>query len=436
MSESKQSLSQWLSWMEQQHPKAIDLGLERVSRVWQALGQPEVAKKIVTVGGTNGKGSTVTYLRDLCCAAGYRVGVYTSPHFLRYNERIWLEGNEVSDEALCEAFETIHACSQKLDPQMTLTYFEMGTLAALWLLARESLDLAILEVGLGGRLDAVNIIDADIAVLTSIDIDHADWLGTDRENIGYEKAGIFRPGALAICAEPDMPASIARHASMLGAQLIRIGEQFGISEEPEGYRCFGVLPNGAPWFLDSIEQPGLPVRNMAPALQAASWLGMLPASVDVTRNTLKNASLRGRFQQVFWQGRHWMLDVAHNPEAARHMAQWLKKRAPERKVLALCGMLADKDCKGVFKALISSVSHWQLIGLDGPRGQTAVQLEGLLQTEMEGHSNVASHSSSSDLNAATKDLIAISEPEDLILVFGSFVTVTGMLGLLESQPDH
>ncbi|PPC77231.1 bifunctional tetrahydrofolate synthase/dihydrofolate synthase [Pokkaliibacter plantistimulans] len=419
---TQRTLNDWLAWMEQQHPSAIDLGLDRVQKVWQALGAPQPAKKVVVVGGTNGKGSTLTYISQLAMTAGWKTGTYTSPHFLRYNERVAIEGKSVADGQLCAVFERIEACQTALSQQgevISLTYFEFGTLAALLLLAGANLDLAVLEVGLGGRLDAVNIVSGDVAIVTSVDLDHTDWLGSDREAIGFEKAGIFRPDRLALCAEPDVPQSLAEHAQTIAARLMKIGESFGIDEGNGDYRCYGQLPDGRPWYVDHIPAPQLPVRNMAPALQAVKWLG-IELTDEQCRHALSHATLTGRFQHMEWQNRHWLLDVAHNPEAARHLAKWLARNAKGRKVHALCGMLADKDIEGVLGALVSSIGHWQLLTLQGARGQTA---EGMARRVAHLTSD-ASIAQADTVEEALTALINVSSADDLIVVFGSFYTVS------------
>ncbi|MFB9885387.1 bifunctional tetrahydrofolate synthase/dihydrofolate synthase [Balneatrix alpica] len=420
------TLDQWLSWMEQQHPQQIELGLERVGQVWQALGQPQLARRVVTVGGTNGKGSTLTYLSQLGMAAGWKVGCYTSPHFLRYNERVCVQGQMVTDQQLCDAFAQVEQARQQLAVPPALTYFEFGTLAAFLILAEAQLDLVVLEVGLGGRLDAVNLIDADVAIITSIDLDHTDWLGPDRYSIGREKAGIFRPGRYALCADPEPPLSVVEQAERLGSQLLQINQQFGLREQEDGsWLAYGVDVQGRSWQLTGLQEPRLPLRNMAPALQAAVLLQM-PGLSQFAAGVLAEASLTGRFQSLHWQGREWLLDVAHNPEAARHLATWLARHPVAGKHLALCGMLKDKDAEPVLQALAPQVQAWCWLDLPGPRGQTGQELSAKLAVEApQGYAN--------SIGQAVQWLLQHSSEQDRILVFGSFLTVSAFLAHYQEE---
>ncbi|WP_305857804.1 bifunctional tetrahydrofolate synthase/dihydrofolate synthase [Balneatrix alpica] len=420
------TLDQWLSWMEQQHPQQIELGLERVGQVWQALGQPQLARRVVTVGGTNGKGSTLTYLSQLGMAAGWKVGCYTSPHFLRYNERVCVQGQMVTDQQLCDAFAQVEQARQQLAVPPALTYFEFGTLAAFLILAEAQLDLVVLEVGLGGRLDAVNLIDADVAIITSIDLDHTDWLGPDRDSIGREKAGIFRPGRYALCADPEPPLSVVEQAERLGSRLLQINQQFGLREQEDGsWLAYGVDVQGRSWQLTGLQEPRLPLRNMAPALQAAVLLQM-PGLSQFAASVLAEASLTGRFQSLHWQGREWLLDVAHNPEAARHLATWLARHPVAGKHLALCGMLKDKDAEPVLQALAPQVQAWCWLDLPGPRGQTGQELAAKLAVETpRGYVN--------SIGQAVQWLLQHSSEQDRILVFGSFMTVSAFLAHYQEE---
>lgn len=405
------SLSAWLAWQEGLNPRGIELGLERVRTVWRALGAPRLAGVVFTVGGTNGKGSVVTYLDAMLRAGGYRTGRYTSPHLERYNERVSLGGVDVTDQALCDAFSAVDAARG----EVPLTYFEFGTLAAFWLFARADLDAAVLEVGLGGRLDAVNLVDPDVAVVTSVDLDHQDWLGDDREAIGFEKAGIFRAGRPAICGDPNPPARLLERAAAIGAELARIG------------RDYRAVVDGEQWdFVSSghrrlaLPLPGLrgahQLQNAATAvaaLQAA--LPRLPLPQQAIREGLLSARLPGRMELV---GRDpaWLLDVAHNPHAAKALARTLGDQFVAGRTHAVLAMLQDKDAAGVVAALANRVDCWWLAGLDGARGQTSGALRACLPAALDCrcHDTVAEA-----MGAVAKTTGA----GDRVVVLGSFFTV-------------
>lgn len=406
------SLAAWLHWQEGLHPTPIALGLERVSEVWRRMGWGPLPFPVVTVGGTNGKGSTVALLEAILAANGYQVGSYTSPHLLRYNERVRMQGREAEDAALCGAFERIDQARGAI----SLTYFEIGTLAALDLFARSPLDVAILEVGLGGRLDAVNILDADVAVVTSIGLDHTEWLGSTLERIAEEKAGIFRPGRPAVigAATPRL----AERAREIGAQVWVCGQDFGWSEAPQGWAWWGPQRrrDGLPW-------PRLRGRhqcdNAALALMALECLPQaLPVSQRAVRLGLETASLPGRFQ-VLPGAPTLVLDVAHNVQGAESLANNLRALKQDGRLLAVLGLLADKDAAGIGRALQDLVDGWHLARPDAPRGLSAEALrQGLLQAGVDRP--IALLTSVAEALDAAK---AQASPEDTVLVFGSFVTV-------------
>ncbi|HTN27554.1 MAG TPA: bifunctional tetrahydrofolate synthase/dihydrofolate synthase, partial [Burkholderiales bacterium] len=339
-------LADWLAWQETLHPNAIDLGLDRLQRTLDRLGWRRPACPVITVAGTNGKGSCVALTARILNEAGYRVGTFTSPHLLRYNERIVIDGIEVSDAALVAAFERIDAARG----EDTLTFFEFNAAAALLVLADANLDAVVLEVGMGGRLDAVNVVDADVALVTSIDLDHCDWLGRDRETIGREKAGIFRAGRPAIFGARDMPASIREAAQTLGADLQQLG------------RDFDWVRNGARWTWRGRagEQRDLPAPALHGEIQydnAAAVLAalqILKSRLRVPRAAvergLQTVALPGRFQIVrpTTPGAiEWILDVAHNPAAAHTLAAQLAARETSGRTIAVCGVLGDKDIEGI-----------------------------------------------------------------------------------------
>ena len=316
------SLNQWLQHLETLHPVGIDMGLERVSKVakrMRLLSSP-IAPRVITVAGTNGKGSTLAMIESIARAHGWRVGTYTSPHLLRYNERVKIDGQEAEDQLLVEGFEHVERARLQ-DDEISLTYFEAGTLCGLWCLANAELDLAVLEVGLGGRLDAVNIIDADVAIVTTIAQDHANFLGTDLAQIGREKAGIFRAGKPAVLGSQALPVSVFECAQSLAAPKFALGQQFThqtMGEEYSNWRWQGQQADGTSIVVDALPDPGLPIDNAATALQALVLAGMalVPAHVKVGLATVQ---LAGRLQ---WIG-PWCLDVGHNPHAAEYVARHL-----------------------------------------------------------------------------------------------------------------
>ncbi|MBS4099555.1 MAG: bifunctional tetrahydrofolate synthase/dihydrofolate synthase [Sulfuricella sp.] len=413
------SLDSWLRHLETLHPKTVELGLERVQAVKAQLGlAPNFP--IITVGGTNGKGSTCAMLESILHAAGYRTGLYTSPHLLRYNERVRINGGEADDAELCEAFAAVEARRGGIP----LTYFEFATLAALWLFGRAQVDVAILEVGLGGRLDAVNAFDADCAIVTSIDIDHTDYLGDTRETIGYEKAGIFRSAKPAICGEAHPPTSLLDHAGQIGADLRCIGKDFGYDSieaaqwrywESTGRRV--VLPHPA---LRGAYQLG----NASGVLAALATLKeRLPVTTDEIRRGLLEVTLTGRFQIL--PGRpQIILDVAHNPHAAAALAANLRNLPPTGKTIAVFAMLRDKDSAGVVRHLRGSVDCWLVAGIDQPRGASAAELADVLaaaeeSSKVQTFPNVAS---------AFRQACEMAGEDDRIAAFGSFYTVAEVLG--------
>jgi dihydrofolate synthase/folylpolyglutamate synthase len=412
------SLAAWLAYLETLHPKAIALGLERVRAVYARLAIAP-ACPVITVTGTNGKGSTSALLECMLSAGGYRIGLYTSPHLLRYNERVRIAGSDAGDAALCAAFAAVEAVRQ----DTPLTYFEFGTLAALWLFARARLDALVLEVGLGGRLDAVNIVDADVAIVTTIAIDHTDYLGTTREDIAREKAGIFRAGRIAVCADRDPPAALVEHARAIGAVLLRIGIDFGFVPEEKQWRYLG--PGGA---RHGLPYPALrgsyQLANAAAALTALEALReRLPVSMGAVREALVGIELPGRFQVL--PGRPvTVLDVAHNAEAARALAGNLAAMGFHPQTLAVFGIMADKDIGAVIAALKPRADRWLVATLPPPRGATS----GLLRTRLE-EAGVAADAirTFEDPGAAYRAAREMAAEADRIIVFGSFLTVAAAL---------
>ena len=357
-------LADWLAWQETLHPNAIDLGLDRLQRTLDRLGWQRPACPVITVAGTNGKGSCVALTARILGEAGYRVGTFTSPHLLRYNERIAIDGVEVSDEALIAAFERIDAARG----DDTLTFFEFNAAAALLVFADAQPDAVVLEVGMGGRLDAVNVVDADVALVTSIDLDHCDWLGHDRETIGREKAGIFRAGRPAIFGARDMPASIRDAAQQVGADLQQLGRDFDWVRGGDRWT----------WRGRTGEQRDLPAPALHGEIQynnAAAVLAALEAlqlRLHVPRSAiergLQTVTLPGRFQVVRQSSPRpieWILDVAHNPAAAHTLAAQLAARKDGGRTIAVCGVLSDKDVEGIVGELRNSFDAWVIVGLAG-----------------------------------------------------------------------
>jgi dihydrofolate synthase/folylpolyglutamate synthase len=415
---ARRSLADWLGYIERQHPQAIALGLDRVVAVLAEL-RIEISCPIVTVGGTNGKGSTCALLEAILSCAGYRTGLYTSPHLLRYSERVRIAGREADDDTLCEAF----AAVERARGTVPLTYFEFGTLAAFVLFSAEHPDAVILEVGLGGRLDAVNVLDADCAVLTSVGIDHTEYLGSTREAIGREKAGIFRSGKPAVVADPSPPASVLEEAQGKGARLLLIGRDFGYQRQDTQWSYWG--PGGK---RSGLAHPALrgamQLRNASAAFAAVDALReRLPVAMQDLRRGLAEAALPGRFQVL--PGRpQVVLDVAHNPEAAAVLAVNLGDSGFAPETIAVFGMLEDKDIAGVVRAMAPRITRWHLATLPGPRGAGSFHLRKILLEE-KIQNPVFEHASVAEALAAARSEAA---ENDKIVVFGSFLTVAGAYG--------
>ncbi|TDO16681.1 MULTISPECIES: bifunctional tetrahydrofolate synthase/dihydrofolate synthase [Halomonas] len=407
------TLSAWLARLETAHPVGIELGLERVAEVARRMGlfALPLSEQVITVAGTNGKGSTVAMLEALARAHGLTTASYTSPHLLRYNERLRLDGQEADDATLIAGFAAVEAARQGGEP-ISLSYFEMGTLGALWAIAQQRPELAILEVGLGGRLDAVNIIDPDVAVITTVAQDHAAFLGTDLEGIGREKAGILRAHRPAVLGSTTLPESVRQVAGKLGAEVHALGEAFHREGDGEGWRF-----RGPALALSALPDPGLPLNNAAAALQALHLAGVV-LEADACRRALSGVQLAGRMQ---WLG-PWCLDVGHNPHAAHYVAQRLTALPCTGRTVGLLGMLADKDADGVIAALTPVVDTWVPVSLGGERARTAKDLaERLAFAGVE-----VWHCAASPADAAGW-LAARLAPEDRVLVCGSFFTVAEVL---------
>jgi len=403
------SLADWLAFIERQHPATIDMGLQRVRAVAAAMGLGTPARRTITVAGTNGKGSTVAFIEAIARRAGWKTGAYTSPHLLHYNERVRIDGQDASDEALVAAFSAVEAARGDI----TLTYFEYGTLAALHLFASAGLDLAVLEVGLGGRLDAVNIVDADVAVITTVDIDHVDWLGADREAIGAEKAGIIRGWKPAILGEIDPPSSVLRRAYQLGANAIRAGSDYFCEPiDAQRWRWRDVstrmeLP------MPALSGP-VQLANAGAAIAALRALGR-PVPRAAYAEGIAAARVPGRLQRVEHAGVPVLVDVGHNPQAAAALARALRADPVPGRTHAVYAALQDKDAPGVVQALADAVATWTVAGVDGARGQPASALAARLAgTAADGAAQAAS------VEDALREVLAQAGPGDRVLVFGSF----------------
>ncbi|WP_278399918.1 bifunctional tetrahydrofolate synthase/dihydrofolate synthase [Stutzerimonas kunmingensis] len=420
------SLADWLAYLEQLHPTAIDMGLDRVRAVVGRLGLTRPAPLVVTVTGTNGKGSTCAFIAALLSSQGYKVGSYSSPHLLRYNERVQFDGHQASDDQLCQAFSAVEAARG----EVSLTYFEMGTLAAFWLFEQSGLDAVVLEVGLGGRLDAVNVIDADLAVITNIGLDHADWLGDTRDSVAYEKAGIMRDGVPALCGDLDIPGPLLEHAESLKSPLFLRGRDFDLALDPHSWHWRGVGPGGEPLELQDLPLLSLPMENAALALQAYATLA-LPWEPAALSAALQRTRVVGRLdsRQISWRGREiaLLLDVGHNPHAASYLAQRLEQRPVDGRRLAVFGLLADKDLNGVLEAMSSCIADWAVAPLPTPRTQSATQLAAALLERGASVSQYASFEQALDAQCAK------AETDDEVVVFGSFYCVAAALDWLEQR---
>lgn len=409
VSEQEQwNLAAWLEYLESIHHRPIDMGLERVRQVAEKLAILRPQATVITVGGTNGKGSTVRYLEQILLAAGYSVACYTSPHIQHYNERVRVNGAVLTDAEHAQAMLAI----ERARGDISLTYFEFGTLAAIWLCQQLQPQVILLEVGLGGRLDAVNIIDPDVAIVTSVGIDHVEFLGDNREDIGFEKAGIFRPQRPAICGDSQPPQRLLRHAEHIGAQLYCVGGDYQASKGVETFEFRGPRQT---W--QNLPMPQLPFANALTAL-AALQLSGLTVPLTAVRAGLASAQLPGRMQ-VLQQQPLVVADVAHNPHAAAYLATELGQRYPGKRIVAICGMLRDKDCAGSLAALAPIVQQWYLASLPEPRGASAAVLAAALGSS-------ANALQFNTVSAAFTQAAADVNADDVIVCFGSFVTVAAV----------
>ena len=399
-------LAAWLTYLENLHTSAIDLGLDRALEVATRAQLTKPAQQVITVAGTNGKGSTCAILEAILLEAGYKVGVYSSPHLVRYNERVRINGRELPDNEHSQAFAVI----EQHRGDVSLSLFEFGTLAALQLFRQHRVDVVILEVGLGGRLDATNIVDHDVSVITSLAVDHVDWLGDDIEVIGYEKAGIFRPNKPAVCGQPNPPASVPAHADDIGATLYQVGYQFDYQQSDGcwSWHC------GA-FDLENLPLPSLPLPNAATALMALGAAELEISDQNIV-DGLAKASLPGRMERVSTSPLT-IMDVAHNPHSARYFAEQLakvKQHENKKRIHAVVAMLHDKDIAGTVAEMTVVVDVWYPASLEGPRAATADEIIAHLPGDIQPYASP---------EQAYDAALTQAGEEDMVIVFGSFYTV-------------
>ncbi len=419
------TLDQWLHWQETLNPKKIDMTLERMQHVLACMHLSSPPYTVITVAGTNGKGSCVALLSAMLRAGGYRVGAYTSPHILRYNERIVIDAESVDDEALCRSFDRI----DKARGDTPLTYFEFGTLAAIDIFAQSHIDVALLEVGLGGRLDATNAVDADAALVSSISIDHVSWLGDNRELIGFEKAGVYRAGKPAICGDPDPPQSVRRVAEELDAEWWGANEQFAYRKENGGWT----------WWSKHKQRSALPfpaLRGEVQLMNAAAVIALLesmsdrlPLSQSDIRAGLQSVSLPARFQ-VVPDALMRIYDVAHNVAAVSELSNRLQSLPQQGKTFAVFSLLADKEIAAALSPLMDKVDSWHTFTLDSERAASLDQLTTALLEA--GATRFDTHNSPAD---AWQAVLAQAQAGDRVLIFGSFYTVAAIMPLDDALQD-
>lgn len=412
---SESSVRVWLDRIEALHPQTIDLGLARVEKVYRRLVDLRVAPFVVKVGGTNGKGTSARFIEALLAADGQRVACYTSPHLLRFNERIRVDARVIEDQDLIAAFEAVERARE----DERLTYFEYTTLAALWWIASQRVDAAVLEIGLGGRLDAVNVVVADLAIVTSVGLDHQAYLGTDRESIGFEKAGIYDRGEIGVCADPDPPETVARQARERGARFLQLGADFAFTASDDSW-CFEFGNT----VLDGLPRPaGVPLQNFAGALAGLAALGRLPRK-SIVKATLAAWRIAGRLQRVPGPV-EWVLDVAHNIDAARVLAAYLTERVAAPTTIGVLGMLEDKPVEGLVCALADNVSAWVCAGVPGDRGLTGAALAARVRAATERPVRAMDSVAGALALARSR-----AGPGDRVVVCGSFRTIGPALAWL------
>lgn len=416
---TERNLQQWLTYLEQLHPTEIELGLTRIGKVAKALDVINFSATVITVAGTNGKGTTCAFLEAILIAAGYKVGVYSSPHIQRYTERLRINQQEMPESRHCAAFAKI----ENLRGETSLSYFEYVTLGCLDILKAEQCDFILLEVGLGGRLDATNVVESDMSVVTTIGIDHIDWLGDDREKIGFEKAGVFRAFKPVICGELAPPLSLQDHALSIKAKISYAGKDFHAVVNDNNWSWFGKKT------IHSLPLTLMPLQNASTALAVIEALD-LDISEQQLKTAIGQAQLAGRLQKVSKEAEvDTYLDVAHNPQSANYLASQLKLlRKADGKVFAIVGMLQDKDMTGTFSEINAEVDQYNLVSLHCHRGASQQILLSHYQASNDQVTDVHCFENITD---AYKNVLRQASKSDIIIVFGSFYTVSDFLTLLQ-----
>jgi len=416
-------LSDWLSWQENLHFTAVDPGLDRIGRVWQQLTSVEkLSFTVITVAGTNGKGSSVAMLESILRSAGYRTGSYTSPHLLRYNERICINNLPCSDEQICQSFARI----DDVRGDISLTYFEFATLAAMDIFCQNNLDVVILEVGMGGRLDAVNLFDADIALITPVSLDHTNWLGNDREKIAAEKAGILRAGQPVVCSESLPAKSVKDRADELKAKCYIAEQDFFVERRQQDWdwrnEQFNWLNLPLPALLGHYQ-----TQNAAAVLAIIALLNQAEFTIDISaiKTGLQTVKLAGRFQVIDGEVER-IFDVTHNHQGACNLAELLADKNSSGQTRAVLAMLKDKDVKAVIEPLKSTIDQWYIAGLDGSRGLSGDDLSNKIKM-IVGEGKTFSHTL---VEQAYQHAMLESKPNDRVLIFGSFHTVEAVMRLI------
>ena len=420
------TLFNWLSWLESTRPEQdIELGLDRIRAVGSQLNLLTPAPFVITVAGTNGKGSTIALLEAILLKAGYKVGVFTSPHFIAFNERVRINGEQVSDESLCDAFSLIN----KGRGNTWLTYFEFATLAAVDCFQKANIDIALMEVGLGGRLDATNVVEPDVSIVTTVDLDHQDWLGYSIEAIGKEKAGIFRTGKPALYGDSPIPLSVLDQAIRKETPLFRRDHEYSLNRTLDSWSWRGVAADGDKIQLDHLPVPGLILDNAATALQALQFVPK-KMSAEAIIEGLKSARLPGRYQELKLENEahepiNILLDVAHNPQAAKQLANKLSSTPVAGKTRMIIAMYGDKDCSSVIESLSDTVDEWLVTEFESPRALAAATLCEVLVAHQQSYTQI------STVKQALQKALKASSKKDRVVVAGSFITVAEVLTELQ-----
>ena len=413
------TLSEWLSWQETLHLSSIDLGLDRVRAVAENLQLLQLPCPVISIAGTNGKGSSTAMLQAIYQQAGYKTGVYTSPHLLRYNERIAINGLEATDAAICDAFETI----DQARGDISLTYFEFGTLAAAVLFAKEAVDVAIFEVGLGGRLDAVNLWDANVSLITSIAVDHESWLGNNREDIAIEKAGIMRNACPVISGDLNPPKTIASEAARIGAKLIQRDKNYSLTDDNNRWIWNDLDTDKKVKFVKPSLKGHFQLDNASNVIAVVNCLQtLLPVTTAQINLGFQNIQLAGRLQHI-GTCPEFIVDVAHNPHSAEQLALYIAENPVDGKTIAVFSALKDKDLEGIVKPMVQLVDEWHIISLGGERGLAATTIKSALEL-LQINNQIIVYD---DFNKTVQDLKNTLKCQDRVVAFGSFLLVSGVL---------